>query len=169
MTTTYCTRLDIVSIIGEPFLLACIDDERNGVETPENAVYITGAIERAATEMNQSIFKQYILSELSGNAWCKWCNAYLACWYLIARRGNPPPAAIIDQVQTYRQQLAELKFGRFEIPEQNPSFDHLPSVSNFKPELGKVDSPIRVDLEESTRATPAGGVKRNPAGMPGYW
>jgi len=169
MTTTYCNRNDIASIIGEPFILACIDDDRTGVESPAQTAYITGAIERAAVEMNQSLCKQYILSQLSGNAWCKWCNAYLACWYLIARRGNPPPPAIIDEVQTYRQQLAEIKFGRFEVPEQNPSFDHLPSVTNFKPEVSKVDAPIRVDLEESTRAYPVDGVKRNPAGMPGLW
>jgi hypothetical protein len=169
MTTTYCARNDIGSIIGEPSILACIDDDRDGVESPAEQLYIAAAINRAAVEMNQSLCRQYTISELVNNDWCKWCNAYLASWFLYARRGNPPPPSIVDSVQTYRQQLAEIMFGRFQVPEQNPSFDHTPTVSNFKPELIKSVAPIRVNEEESTGLHPVPSRKRNPSGIPGPW
>lgn len=169
MTTTYCNRSDVATIIGDPMILSCIDDDRTGVETPEKTAIITACIERGAVEMNQALYQQYKLSDLSGNAWCKWCNAYLACWYLNSRRGNPPPPAIVDEVQTFKQQLSEIMFGRFQVPEQAPSIECIPVVSNFKPELGKLFSPIRVSRDESTGVDPVGGRKRNPAGIPGEW
>lgn len=170
MTTTYCARNDVAALIGEPAILACIDDDRDGVESPTEQGYIAAAINRGAVEMNQSLNQQYpTLSVLSSNDWCKWCNANLASWFLFARRGNPPPPSIVDAVQTYRQQLDEIRFGRFRIPEQAPAYDHLPTVTNFKPELIKANSPIRVDRQESTGLDPVGNRKRNPSGIPGPW
>jgi hypothetical protein len=172
MATTYATRLNVESIIGAPALLACIDDDQDGVESLEDAAYIDGAIERAAVEMNESLRCQYILSALATNDWCKWCNAYIACWFLFERRANPVPPGIIDAVQTYREKLSEIRWGRFSVPEQSPAFDNRPAVSNFTPELRQRDNPIRVIQEECTGGKPdptnSSTVKRNKSGE-GWW
>jgi hypothetical protein len=173
MTTTYCNRLNIESIIGIPAVLACINDKQDGVESPTDTTRITDAIERAADEMNECLTQQYVLSQLSGSSWCRWCNAYVASWFLFERRGNPVPPGIVDAVQTYREKLEQIRWGRFQVPEVLPSFSARPTVSNFNPELGKFQNPIRVITEESTGDTPdatdPSRVKRNKAYQEGWW
>lgn len=173
MATTYCNRLNIQSLIGQSALLACIDDNVDGVENPEETQYITDCITRAAVEMNEALCKQYVLSDLNNNDWCRWCNAYIAAWFLFERRGNPVPPGIIDAVQTYKDKLAEIRWGRYQVPQANPSFDYRPAVSNFVPELGKYSNPIRVFQDESTGGEPdptqSGLVQRHKAFTPGWW
>lgn len=173
MATTYCNRLNIQSLIGEAALIAVIDDNQDGVENPEETDYITDAITQAAVEMNESLCRQYVLTSLTNNDWCRWCNAYLACYFLFNRRGNPVPPGIMDAVQTYRDKLSETRWGRYQVPEANPTFDNRPAVSNYVAELGKYSNPIRVFSEESTGGEPdptvAGTVKRNKAHQPGWW
>lgn len=169
MAQIYSTRADTESIMGLAGVLACIDDDGDGVESAEETQYEVDARERAAVEMNGSLRNQYTLSELATNDWCKWCNAYLACDYLASRRNNPPAPSVLSKVEMYRNNLEEAKWGRFQIPEQAPSFEHIMTVSNFTPELGKVDNPIRVVVEESTGASPGGNRKRNVAKQGGWW
>lgn len=170
MSQTYCVRADIESILGVAGVLACIDDDGDGTESAAETLHITNAIERAAVEMNSNLGKQYHpLTALADNDWCKWCNAYLAAEKLTARRSNPPPPSVIEAAQQYRADLLDARWGRFQVPDQAPSFDHTCTVSNFQPELGKTIAPIRVDRDESTGAEPDAdsGRKRYPAGMPG--
>lgn len=167
MTTTYCDEDDLISIMGEPFIVAQSDDDMDGTLSATEATHATTAINRAAVEMNSALDSQYILADLANNDWCKWCNAYLAIWNLYARKGNPPSPSVIEAVQTFREHLSEARWGRFQVPEQAPSFDHTGSVSNFRPEMYKVDAPIRVIVEESTRDAPGENIKRNQAGLPG--
>lgn len=167
MATTYCTRADLESIIGVASVFTLIDDNLNGIEDAAETLYIASAIERAAVELNTAIQPSgYEFSSLTNNAWCKWCNAYLACYYLAARKNNPPAASVVEAVQRYREQLEQLKWGRFHIPEQNPDHEDTPTVTNFRPELNKVIAPIRVVTEESTGAAPEGSRKRNTAFQP---
>lgn len=167
MAQTYCVQADIEAIIGAASVLATCDDDRSGSLSATEQTYVTSAIERAAVEMNSALENQYVISELSGNDWCKWCNAYLACWYLFSRRSNPVPTSVQEAIADYREKLSESRWGRFQVPEQNPSFEHIPTVSNLKPEIWKSSNPIRVSVEESTGATPEGGRKRNPTDIPG--
>ncbi len=167
MATTYCVRADIESILGEAAVLACIDDDQDGLESATETTFVTGAISRAAVEMNTALENQYILSELTANEWCKWCNAYIAAWHLYARRSNPPPNSIVDSVQAYRELLAEIRWGRIQVPEQNPSREHKPTVSVFKPEIWKTKQPIRVDTDESTGSAPHESIKRPVANIEG--
>lgn len=170
MTTIYCTRNDVASLIGEAGILACLDDDQDGSLTTGEQRYVTDCINRAAVEMNSALDCQYVLSELSGNDWCRWCNAYISVWHLQSRRANSPSGSVVDAVASYRDLLAEIRFGRFKVPEQAPSFDHLPSVSNFTPELGNPQGPIGVDTEKSTTTAPHTSRKRNKAGYPySYW
>lgn len=165
--TIYCTAANIESIIGQPALVACVDDDQDGNLSATEALHITAAINRAAVEMNSSLNNQYVLSDLSGNEWCKWCNAYIACWHLFSRRSNPVPSSIVEAVTDYRDKLSEARWGRFQVPEQAPSFEHIPTVSNMKPEIFKTVAPIRVSVDESTGVAPEGGRKRNQADLSG--
>ncbi len=172
MATTYCARADLESIVGMAAVLAQVDDDQTGTEsagtgTSPASASPFDAIVRAAVEMNAAMRMQYKLSDLAGNDWCKWCNAYLACYYLWARKSNAPPPSVVENVNSYRELLDAIRWGRAEIPEQNPSFEHIATVSNFSPELMKSFNPVRVVKEESTGATPVGGRKRNVAGHPG--
>lgn len=162
MTTIYCTRADVASISGEAALIANTDDDQTGVE---NSDYITDAINRAAVEMNHALDNQYILSQLSGNDWCRWVNAYLAAYFLFSRTANPVPPSIEIACERYRDDLEKIRWGRDSIPEQAPSFEHIPTVSNMVPELRK-SPPIRVERESSTGSDPVGNRKRNPAYLP---
>lgn len=169
MVTTYCDRDDIIDIAGEASILAAIDDGHDGVESAAETLYVTKAINRAAAEMNVALECQYILSELSGNEWCKWANASLALYFLRTRRNNPAEASVIEAVNSIRTMLEEIRWGRASLPEQSPSFDFTPAVSNMRPELFKVDNPIRVVREESTGGDPDPGIKRNLANQPGIF
>ena len=168
MAQTYCVRADVESILGVAGVLACIDDNQDGAEAAGETTEVTNAIERAAVEMNSSLRNQYVLSELADNDWCKWCNAYLAAYYLTNRKNNPPSASVADEIIRFRDQLGEARWGRFQVPEQAPSFQHTPTVSNFNVELQKLDTPIRVVTEESTGSAPTNpNIKRETAFNPG--
>lgn len=160
MATVYCNRLNLESIISKAGVLACVDDDQTGEEGTTETSYIADCITRAAVEMNESLRCQYPLANLASNDWCRWCNAYLACWFLFERRANPVPPGIIDAVQTYRERLSEIRWGRFQVPEVSPAFDYAPSVTNFVPELGHSVAPIRVDTDESTTTAPQPSRKR---------
>lgn len=166
MATTYCVRADIESILSTVGLVSAVDDDESGgpgISVAEEA-HVTNAIERAAVEMNHSLDRQYVLSDLSGNDWCKWCNASLAALAMATRRGQPAPASLVEEVSQYRKQLEEIRWGRDSVPEANPSYNHLPTVTNFKVQPGKYVAPIRVDTNESTGPAPEGERKRQIAG-----
>lgn len=164
MTTTYCSRNDIAGIIGEPAILACIDDNRNGAEDGQESTYVTMAIERAANEINQFVRYQYPdLTQLASNTWIKWCNAYLAAYQLFARRGNAPPGSVVEAVVSYREELVEIRWGRSQIPEQAPQYDYSPAVSNPSIELNNPVGPVVIDQTLSTSNDPPSEVKRNNA------
>lgn len=167
MAQIYCTEDDIISIIGEAAVVACIDDDQDGTRSVDDDAKVDACIERAAVEMNQCIASQYKLSDVAANDWCKWCNAYLACYYLYKRRANPGPISIGEDIAYYRQLLGEIRYGRQQIPEQNPSHEHTPTVSNFNPELRKTFNKIRVVPEESTGSAPVDGIQRHTSDIPG--
>jgi len=166
MTTTYCTRQAIASIISTPALLSLIDDDADGVESAAEQQFVADAITRAAVKLNSNIGRQYVLSELSTNAWMKWANATLAAALLMKRRGNPLPESIAQDVKEIEELANEIGWGRRSLPEQAPSFDHSAAVTNFRPEIGHSYAPIRVDRQESTGADPVGDRKRNLSGGP---
>lgn len=167
MTTTYCTRLSVESIISAPGLLALIDDDADGVESPAESQYVTDAIERAAARLNAQVGRQYVISELSTNAWMKWANATLAVMFLCKRKGNPLPESVQQDVKEIEDLAIEISWGRRSLPEQAPSFDHSAAVSNFNVEMAHAN-PIRVNSQESTRAQPVPQVRRNIGSWPYY-
>lgn len=172
MAQTYCTQSDIEAIISASGLLACIDDTEAGQASTGATLHVTNAIERAAVKINAAAGRQYSpLSDLASNDWCKWANAVLAAYYLQTRRGNPAWQSLSDQVKEVEELLEEVAWGRRGIPEQPPSFDFRPTVSNFQVEPGRSIAPVRVDRDESTGAAPVdgAGTKRYYANQPGVY
>lgn len=164
---TYCDRSDLEDIIGAAAVFASIDDDQNGVESASETLLVTRAIERAANKINGYVEHQYKLADVAANEWLTWANAVMACYALRTRRNNPAEQSITDDYNEVSRMLIEIRWGRDQLPNQAPSFNHLPTVSNFQPELNKGVMPIRVDEEESTGNTPSGAVKRFTAKTPG--
>lgn len=158
---TYCTRNHIIDLIGEAGLLTCIDDNANGQEEATESVFLDNAISRAATEMNAKLRHQYNpLSALANNEWCVWCNAYIAVYFLQSRRSNSPAAAIMEAVQAYRETLEDIRWGRDNVPEQAPTHNSQPSVTNFNIRFNDPDGPVLVDPDQSTGGNPVPGISR---------
>lgn len=169
MSQTYCVQADIESILSASGALACVDDAEVG---SGGTGHITNAIERAAVKMNAAIGRQYTpLSDLASNDWCKWANATLAAFYLSTRRNNPAPATLADQVKEIEELLDEIAWGKRTIPDAVPSFNQLPSVTNFTVEPGRIVAPVRVNRDESTGSDPPsdGQRKRYYANQPGIY
>jgi hypothetical protein len=169
MTQTYCSRADIVSLMGEAALLASIDDNMDGVISAEEEAIVTSLIEMTASEINRQVRHQYVLTEVASNVWLKWAQATMCVYRLRKRRNNPAEGSVEDDYQEINRLLNEVRWGREQLPEQLPSFDHLPSVSNFVPQIGRGTAPIRVIEEESTTTRPTSSRKRFTADEPGYF
>lgn len=160
---TYCSRSDIEAVIGEASVLACIDDDQDGQESSTEKLIVTSVIERAALELNAALRHQYILSDVADNDWLKWANAQLAAYMLRTRRNNPAEQSHLDTVTEIRRMMVEIRWGRDQLPDQSPSFSHIPTVSTFRPELNNPNGPIAVDVQQSTGEAPGGNRKRNVA------
>ena len=169
MTTTYGTRAGIESIMSPATLLAHIDDDQTGTESAGETAHVTNAIERAAVRINMAVSRQYDLADVTSNTWLVWANNVLAAEMLYARRGNPAPQSIMDAAKEIESLLTEIQWGRASLPEQVPSYDFGPAVTNFHVEPGRRIAPVRVSREESTGANPEPGVKRYLANQPGVY
>lgn len=160
MTTTYCAAADVQFVLSEVGVTLRTDDDE---DRESDADQITSAIEIAATTMNQHLDRRYILSQLSGNAWCKWTNAYLAAFVLDSRQNNQPGPRLTEERAERLEFLKEIASGNEGVPEQTESYDQLPCLSNYTLEQWQA-MPVRVREDISTRPPAAGTpVKRNPA------
>lgn len=169
MAQTYCTAADVYFVLSEAGATACVDDLETGTLSAAGQALITSAIEIAAGDINQAVRHQYKLSDLSGgNYWLKWTNAYFAAAKLAVRRSNPAPESLDAEVKSRKDTLLEIRWGRESIPEQNPSFDFRPTMSNLTVEPGKISNPVRVIVDESTGGAPVDGIRRHVAGDGSY-
>lgn len=166
MAQTYCTQSEVEDILSTAGATAFADDDEGGTLSAGETAYITAMIERAAVRMNAYLTSRYTLSELASNAWCKWCNATLAAYYLVMRRGNPAIESVAVEVGELMDMLTDIKAGRMQVPEQSESFDFLPTVTNFDTKRRKTVMPVRVRTDESTGDTPHSSRKRRTARQP---
>lgn len=168
MATEYCVTADVEFVLSAAGVTANLDDTEAGVRSAEMEDWIDRAIDIAAGKINAKVRHQYKISDLdgSGNTWLRDTNAYLAAMTLATRRGNPCPESLVRECEERLALLNEIRWGRESIPEQAPSFDHTPAASNYRPELYKIDNPIRVDTGESTGDAPPTSVKRPVANSP---
>jgi hypothetical protein len=165
MAQTYCVAADVEFVLSAAGVTACLDDGEEGVRSAEADDLLDRAIDVAAGKINQHVRHQYKLSDLTPatNTWLRDTNAYLAAKVLAMRRGNPCPESLVEEVKEREAALVEIRWGRESIPQQSPSFEHIPSVSNFRPELYKMNTPVRVDVQESIGSAPVDGAIRKTA------
>jgi hypothetical protein len=78
---------------------------------------------------------RYKLADLAGNAWCRDANAALAAFWLATRQGDPAPAHLQQQYDTYLAALEAIARGQMKVPEVAESFDTTPAVVNFEVRL----------------------------------
>lgn len=165
MAQIYCIASDVEFVLSAAGVTACLDDDETGLRSAEADALLDRAIDTAAGKINQHVRHQYKLTDLAGltNTWLRDTNAYMAAKVLATRRGNPCPESLVDEVKERELTLVEIRWGRESIPQQLPSHEHIPTVSNFRPELYKMNTPIRVDVQESIGSAPVDGVTRRTA------
>lgn len=169
-TQTYCVAADVEYVLSAAGVTARLDDAEDGQRSVAEEAFLTRAIEIAAGKINQKVRHQYKLTDLAaGNDWLRDCNATLAAKSLAMRRGNPLPESLAQECKDYEAMLDRIRYGREQIPQQSPSFDHTPTVSNYTVEAGKINHPVRVITEESTGDAPHPDVKRPAARIPGWY
>lgn len=167
MAQTYCVTADVEFVLSAAGVTACLDDDETGRRSAQADDWIDRAIEIAADKINQKVTRQYKLTDLSAsNTWLRDTNAYLAAKALCMRRGNPAPESISGEVQERESMLEQIRWGRDRIPQQRPSADHTPAVSNLTVEPRKAYAPVRVVKPESTGNDPPDGVRRYTSGDP---
>lgn len=155
---TYCTRANVVSILSEAGVKAFLDDDESSVESSTETAFCTDAIERTAGDMNAILFGRYVPADLVGSVWCKWHNARRAAAAVCTRRLNPLPATLADELQRELDLLDRIASGdpSARVPDVIGSLNHLPTVSNFDVQRGRVRQPVRVAIQESTGPAPLG-------------
>ena len=160
---TYCTRTDIDAIWSVIGVTMRVDDDESGVAEANELAYVTAAIESAASDMNLLLGKRYVLSDLVGNDWCRFCNADLAACEIAKRRGNGVPPEFDAKCQKRMEMLESIAAGNLPIPGVVDSLNHSPALTNYQVELWRRDSQIRRDTQTSTGGNPADGLKHFPA------
>jgi hypothetical protein len=171
MPQTYCTAEHLEFVLSEAGLAALLDDDETGDTSVSEEALIETAISWSATEINAAVEQQYKLSDVASNTWLQMANAILACDWLARRRRNPVEenGPIGSMVRTVREKLAGIRWGKEHLPEQAPSFNHLPTVSNFVPHLGARNGPVLVDKSNSVGSNPAPGIEQNASPFYGPW
>jgi phage gp36-like protein len=150
----YCTQEDIESAWTSAAVLAAVDDDENGSLSTTELAVVQRAIQRAANRMNASLLVRYAESELTGNSWCRDCNAMLAVYLLATRRGAPAPDQIQEQYEAYLDDLEEILASRKCVPGVVSLFEHRPTTTNFRFNGGDALSPIERVPETSTGSPP---------------
>lgn len=166
---TYCVRSDVEAIIGPVSIEAAIDIDQDGVESAYDGSLVDLHITRAANKINAQVRHQYKLSDLVNNEYLKEVNAVYAAYSLRTLGGNTAEESLEDQYNEYKTHLIEVRYGRDQLPQTVPSFDHLPTVSSLQPELNNVNSPIVVNPQQSTGSQPVGNRRRISSARPGYY
>lgn len=156
----YCDRDDIEAIEGEFGVSASIDDNQDGVESANEVLMITKAIQRAALKINACVRQQYKLIDVATNDWLIYANAVIALYMLRSRRGNPPEGSIVEEYTDVTRILHEIQWGRQQLPDQAPSFDYLPTVSSLQVQMSNPVSPVVVNVSQSTGSQPVGNRRR---------
>lgn len=158
VTQTYCTSDHVRFILSQPGLTALVDEDESGVASVLEEVDITTAIDwAAASEINGQVSYQYKLADVTGNVALQMANALFAAEQLCQRRNNPLPSVLAARCDKARKFLNEVRWGRQHLPEQNASFNTLPTVSNFIPVLG-ASGRVAVDQWNSTGSAPVDGL-----------
>lgn len=158
MTTTYgVTSTEVDFVLSSAGVARRTNDDETGVD---DSTQVTSAIEMEAATINMYLGRRYVLSELTSNAWVKWTLAWFAAYRLDCRLANNPAPLLVKEREERLELLKLIADGQLDLPEQNPSYECLPSVTNLAAELRGGTKKIRVDPYSSTRP-PSTEVVRN--------
>lgn len=166
---TYCTRDDIEALIGPPSVDVGLDRDQDGALSAYEDSLVDTAISNAALKINNMVRHQYKLSDVTNNEWLTYANAVLALNAIRGMGGNPSEPSVTDEYQEVMDILREVRWGRDQLPEQSPSFDHTPTTSAMQSQLGNRESPIIVNPNQSTGLPPVGGRRRITSFFWGYF
>lgn len=169
---TYCDRDDLEAIVSKHGVDAFVDDDQDGLISATEETYVTFAIERAATQINMYLQRRYKAADVVNNDWLTGANAALAVCLIVKRRGNPDITSLTEECDDYTGWLDGIKNKEFDLPNQSPSVDNTPTVSNFRVELWRSTMKPRVSRQESTGSDPDKSRLRKTAVTRvdlGYW
>jgi phage gp36-like protein len=162
-TQTYCNQADLEALWSAAAVLRSADDDEDGALSAAEEGYIARAIERAANKMNACLETRYALAALSGNTWCRDCNAAIAAYLVATRRGNPAPEHIAREYASFFDDLNDIRAGRLKVPQAGDTHETIPTVTNFDTDLHESRSKVRRVGETSTGGPPPSGRKSHPA------
>lgn len=159
-TQTYCAIADVESVLSAEGVTAFVDDDETGSRSTAEVAFVTTMIEFAAERINFRINMVYDLADVVGNGWLKYANSYMAAANLIQRRNLPLTPSLSNQVDQIIESLDRIEQGQARLPQQSPSFDTLPTITNFAIELNNPNTATPVRVDASTGPAPVGNRKR---------
>lgn len=156
----YGSRAGVEALLSPASILAAIDVDEDGVESTYEESLIDAAIIRAALKINQQIRHQYKLSDVTNNDYLEYANNVYAAYEIRTLSGDPAEPSLQDKYQEIEAVLKEVRWGRDQLPDQSPSFDHLPTVSSLQVNMANPLSPVVVNTSQSTGSAPVGNRRR---------
>lgn len=167
--TSYCTTADVESIISVHGITALADDDYTFGRDGGESQLIADSISRAAVvSMNFYLTTRYDLNAISNNQWLRWANAMLAAADIAMRRLHDIPKSLKESVTEIRLQLRQINRGYMALPDEPEHYNHLPATSTLEPERFRSISPVRVNVQESTREPQPPDLQRRTARLRPY-
>lgn len=109
----YCTNADVTNRLSSIGILYLVDDDNDGVLDVSEDAYVTEAISYATTEIAESLAPWFDDPfAVTTNAWITDRCVDLACERICGRKGQDPPAIILQAAQAAREKLEKARSGR---------------------------------------------------------
>jgi hypothetical protein len=150
----YCDESDIQDVLSTIGETGRLDDNDDGTIDPTEQGRVQKAIFYATARVNFYCASRYATADL---ATCWTINNYatvLACVWLSRRRGNPPPAGLLDLEEEVLTDLKEIRSGDAQLPEIGLRTAAWPAWSNVRIDslysLRKVRVQTGVGMSEQT-------------------
>ncbi|MHA1663251.1 MAG: phage protein Gp36 family protein [Candidatus Thorarchaeota archaeon] len=146
MPTYHVTQDEMEEIYSETGLMLRMDDV-----DPDDFTITLDNIRLDATEtINSYLFNKYDESDLTSSRWVRRRTAFIACYFLSIRRGNP--AQFLTQYEDARADLEDVMNGKLFIPGVATNENYAPVMSNFAM-IERYRMPMRVRTELSVGGT----------------
>lgn len=113
----FCSTEDVYSILSQQGVNWAIDDDSNGITTPNEPQWLVDCKERAKIKITQYLARMYDLTTLAGNTWIKWAAATLTAVELMRRRGENAPDGLVVQANEFLDFLKMVMNGDVLIPQ----------------------------------------------------
>jgi phage gp36-like protein len=121
-TRVYCTAAALVSRLSEPGLVACADDDGDGIASAtEKAAALTPSLAWAATQIDAALLTAgidapLVQDESNLNAMLEQIAIDLCMYRLATRRGQGASQSMIDAAEMARSDLKRIASGALRVP-----------------------------------------------------